>query len=112
MAGHDPIPIEEYEYVEAPNAYTSFMLTLLIHSRYEGLPPNFSLSANLLAGAFAGISVSLRQYWSMNPSWMKLIETSGTYGHVSHRCNQGRYIHAIIWKTTDRTYKIHRLACR
>jgi hypothetical protein len=25
--------------------------------RYEGLPPNFSLSDNMLAGAFAGIAV-------------------------------------------------------
>ena len=24
---------------------------------YEGLPPNFSLGANMLAGAFAGIAV-------------------------------------------------------
>jgi len=26
-------------------------------SSYESLPPNFSLSANMLAGAFAGIAV-------------------------------------------------------
>ncbi|KZF21872.1 mitochondrial RNA splicing protein [Xylona heveae TC161] len=32
---HDPIPIEEFD--------------------YEGLPPNFSLGANMIAGAFAGI---------------------------------------------------------
>lgn len=25
---------------------------------YEGLPPNFSLAANMTAGAFAGIAVS------------------------------------------------------
>lgn len=29
-------------------------------SSYESLPPNFSLSANMLAGAFAGIAVSCR----------------------------------------------------
>ena len=27
------------------------------HSRYEGLPPNYSLSHNMMAGAFAGIAV-------------------------------------------------------
>jgi hypothetical protein len=26
---------------------------------YEGLPPNFSLAANMAAGAFAGIAVCL-----------------------------------------------------
>lgn len=31
-------------------------LTELSHS-YEGLPPNFSLAANMAAGAFAGIAV-------------------------------------------------------
>ncbi|KAI9863457.1 MAG: asparaginyl-tRNA synthetase [Vezdaea acicularis] len=39
MAAHDPIPVEEYD--------------------YEALPSNFSLAANLAAGAFAGIAVSL-----------------------------------------------------
>jgi hypothetical protein len=29
-------------------------------SSYESLPPNFSLSANMLAGAFAGIAVRCR----------------------------------------------------
>jgi hypothetical protein len=29
-------------------------------SSYEALPPNFSLTANMLAGAFAGIAVRLR----------------------------------------------------
>ena len=28
------------------------------HHRYEGLPPNFTLRDNMLAGAFAGIAVS------------------------------------------------------
>ena len=28
------------------------------HDSYESLPPNFSLAANMAAGAFAGIAVS------------------------------------------------------
>lgn len=31
---------------------------MIFMNSYEGLPPNFSLSANMLAGAFAGIAVS------------------------------------------------------
>jgi len=31
-------------------------LSNMYHS-YEGLPPNFSLAANMTAGAFAGIAV-------------------------------------------------------
>jgi hypothetical protein len=29
---------------------------------YEALPPNFSLTANMLAGAFAGIAVRLQPH--------------------------------------------------
>ncbi|KAI9676887.1 MAG: asparaginyl-tRNA synthetase [Caeruleum heppii] len=36
MATHDPVPVEEFD--------------------YEALPPDFSLAANLAAGAFAGIA--------------------------------------------------------
>ena len=36
--------------------------------RYESLPPNFSLAANMLAGAFAGIAVRLTaKPWGLNP---------------------------------------------
>jgi len=44
------------------SAYTtsssSARIKLTPHS-YEGLPPNFSLAANMAAGAFAGIAVRL-----------------------------------------------------
>ena len=32
-----------------------------IYSSYESLPPNFSLTDNMLAGAFAGIAVCILQ---------------------------------------------------
>lgn len=33
------------------------VLTDILRSSYEGLPPNFSLLQNMAAGAFAGIAV-------------------------------------------------------
>jgi hypothetical protein len=42
-------------------APTSAALTVADHTAsYESLPPNFSLSANMIAGAFAGIAVCCR----------------------------------------------------
>jgi hypothetical protein len=35
------------------------LLSLMQHFSYESLPPNFSLAANMAAGAFAGIAVRL-----------------------------------------------------
>lgn len=40
MGDHAPVNVEEYE--------------------YEGLPPNFTLAENMVAGAFAGIAVNER----------------------------------------------------
>lgn len=53
---------------------------------YEALPPNFSLGANMLAGAFAGIAVR-----SPNPSvrGMTAKNASGTLGDVSRRHAEG-----------------------
>ena len=39
-----------------------------LDNSYEALPPNFSLSANMLAGAFAGIAV--RSPKTTSPWWM------------------------------------------
>jgi hypothetical protein len=60
-------PVEEedgYEYVmllllrSCPVMY--FRILTAFHS-YESLPPNFSLAANMMAGAFAGIAVCIRR---------------------------------------------------
>jgi hypothetical protein len=58
MSKHDtvPAPVEEFEYAPALCEDTSpSVLTL---SSYEGLPPDYTLGHNMLAGAFAGIAVS------------------------------------------------------
>jgi hypothetical protein len=57
MSKHDavPAPVEEYEYARALWEYPS--LSALILSSYEGLPPDYTLGHNMLAGAFAGIAV-------------------------------------------------------
>jgi hypothetical protein len=49
---------DEYEYAMRTfiSQCTQEALTTISHS-YEGLPPNFSLAANMMAGAFAGIAV-------------------------------------------------------
>lgn len=56
MSGPDSVPGEEYEY----DAHR--MLVYLWHyadldDSYEGLPPDYTLGHNMLAGAFAGIAV-------------------------------------------------------
>jgi hypothetical protein len=48
--------------VDEEHEYSSLAMTSKIEGpnqmlRYEALPPNFSLSANMVAGAFAGIAV-------------------------------------------------------
>jgi len=48
--------------VDEEHEYSSLTMTSKIEGpnqmlRYEALPPNFSLSANMVAGAFAGIAV-------------------------------------------------------
>lgn len=59
---HDKGLIEEDEYEYVMNtrehcvARAQQALTGTFYS-YEGLPPNFSLAANMAAGAFAGIAV-------------------------------------------------------
>lgn len=62
MAGH-----ETHLVVDPPEEYEYAMKRAPSHSRgglgadewcsYESLPPNFSLAANMVAGAFAGIAV-------------------------------------------------------
>lgn len=57
MAAHDKLQVEEeeYEYVAITSPNTA--RTADESYSYEGLPPNFSLAANMAAGAFAGIAV-------------------------------------------------------
>lgn len=64
MAAHDrvPAPVEEVEYEYARLAPRFPMMVLLILPSYESLPPNYSLTANMLAGAFAGIAVRRRTH--------------------------------------------------
>jgi hypothetical protein len=50
------------------------------HHRYEALPSDYSLGANMMAGAFAGIAVSLPLIFS--PRTDADIRP-GTLGHVS-----------------------------
>jgi len=50
---------EEVEYECVMWSSLSMGIRLTITHSYEGLPPNFSLSANMAAGAFAGIAVSV-----------------------------------------------------
>jgi len=50
---------EEAEYECVIWSPLSFDTRLTMSDSYEGLPPNFSLSANMAAGAFAGIAVSV-----------------------------------------------------
>lgn len=45
------------------------------HLSYETLPSNFSLADNMLAGAFAGIAVSLRVCFLANPKLNKYRST-------------------------------------
>ena len=50
---------------------------------YESLPPNFSLAANMAAGAFAGIAVSMMM---KTPCENRSVANvcSGALGHVPH----------------------------
>lgn len=88
MATHDrpAVPLED------EHEYSSHAPRLLPDSiadtwpSYEALPPNFSLSANMLAGAFAGIAVRLRPRRHYDTSANIVI---GALGHVSSRPTQG-----------------------
>ena len=58
MATHNPMPVEELEYVlrAAHGLYSA--IANVFHS-YEALSPDSTLTNNMLAGAFAGIAVGL-----------------------------------------------------
>jgi hypothetical protein len=61
MATHDrpAVPIEEAEHEYGSRVAPQPTNTIAdVCNSYEALPPNFSLGANMLAGAFAGIAVS------------------------------------------------------
>jgi hypothetical protein len=60
-----------------------------LHTSYEALPPNFSLTANMLAGAFAGIAVRSRGRCHVLASANLLI---GTLGDVPGRSPQGMHL--------------------
>jgi solute carrier family 25 (mitochondrial iron transporter), member 28/37 len=53
-----------YEYVFRCSEYSHHRplpaVLIRLVRRYEALPPNFSLAANMVAGAFAGIAVCAR----------------------------------------------------
>jgi hypothetical protein len=49
---------EEYEYAIQARLMRIYKMANCSH-RYEALPSNYSLGANMLAGAFAGVAVSL-----------------------------------------------------
>lgn len=55
-----PAVDEEHEYVSAHDGLEIPRSNQM--PRYEALPPNFSLSANMVAGAFAGIAVQFRPH--------------------------------------------------
>ena len=64
-------------------------LTLIYCNSYEGLPPNYSVGANMVAGAFAGIAVSVLAA----PASVKdclADSTIGAYGHVPRRFLEGK----------------------
>lgn len=54
--GHPDVEEVEHEYSSQPYLDNAKNFADGNYS-YESLPPNFSLSANMLAGAFAGIAV-------------------------------------------------------
>src|SRR5690242_12889954 len=89
MGGHDrpAVPVEEaeheYSFLAAGDTRIYIADTL---TSYEALPPNFSLGANMLAGAFAGIAVRIR---SRRVRCTSAKNGSGTLGHVSCRHAQG-----------------------
>lgn len=60
MAAHDKLVIDEadeYEYVPLTGSRKGSGTDTDRIDSYESLPPNFSLAANMAAGAFAGIAV-------------------------------------------------------
>ena len=61
MAAHDrvisQVEQDEYEYGNVPACGEDGKDGSNELSSYESLPPNFSLAANMAAGAFAGIAV-------------------------------------------------------
>jgi hypothetical protein len=67
MAAHDPIPVEEIEYEYGFRYAGPARAPLTLLPRYEALPPNTSLLANLAAGAFAGIMVGSPLTASFSP---------------------------------------------
>ena len=84
MSRPDAIPGEEYEYavplgdpqVNRPEAD--------VHDSYEGLPPDYTLGHNMLAGAFAGIAVRIFFFCAPRTNrLLGLISMSGTLGDVS-----------------------------
>ena len=58
---------------------------------FESLPPNYSLGANMLAGAFAGIAVSLLCYWKDCFS-RRADNYEGALRHVSSRSLEGSVV--------------------
>src|SRR4051794_27394106 len=80
--------------------------------RYEALPPNTSLLANLAAGAFAGIMVCFasKNILCLVSVSHQLIFTIGTHRHVSRRCCQGEEKHTLQRKSAH--CSCPRLACK
>jgi hypothetical protein len=65
---------------------------------YEGLPPDYTLGHNMLAGAFAGIAVSIFRPRKRGMFW-ELINAPGTLGDVSSRSPEGAY--RELWGFTE-----------
>ena len=91
MAAHDKLVLEEvddeYEYVaRAIDSVSKCSVSDLLPS-YEGLPPNFSLAANMAAGAFAGIAVCT--FKSRDTRQSRLTTYTGALCHVPYRSSQG-----------------------
>jgi uncharacterized PurR-regulated membrane protein YhhQ (DUF165 family) len=53
---------------------------------YEALPPNFSLAANMAAGAFAGIAVGNIHDITIN----NILRRLGTFRNVPYRLIEGK----------------------
>lgn len=91
MAQPNAEPVEEYEYEQPRQGLSDLAKYLLqftdpLEYSYEALPPNFSLVQNMLAGAFAGIAVSLScTPWHAGFPVQKLSQSNmliGTYCYV------------------------------
>lgn len=93
MAAHERVVVEgesEYECVTQIHIlawnYTADKL-----SSYESLPDNFSLAANMAAGAFAGIAVSSLQIsFSLRVGVGSTNRWLGTLRYVPYRPTQGK----------------------